>query len=267
MAWIESHQELARHPKTRKLARKLDVSLPAAIGHLHILWWWALDHAFDGDLTGWDSEDVALGAMWEGDPEVFIKALIESRGASGHGFLEQDGERLFLHDWETYTAHLRARRESAQKANHIRWHSGRNLKDPSCELCRNPNGVASDSLTIPSTPSSESTVPNLTKPNPTEPNQEPKTPSRPDDRDFEEFWKQYPRRQNGSKGSKKEARTAWNKLSPDKRALALSSLTIYEKAKNGYPRDAVRYLRSEEWEGLDNVAEFMREPESMYPWL
>lgn len=155
MAWIESHQEVAHHPKTRKLARKLDIPLAQAVGHLHALWWWALDHAFDGDLTCWDSEDIALGALWEGDPEAFIKGLLEARGQSGHGFIEQDEERLIIHDWLSYTAHLRARKESAQKANHVRWHVERNAPDPSCEWCRTPNGV-----------SAESTLPNLTRPEP-----------------------------------------------------------------------------------------------------
>src|SRR5687767_5633894 len=50
MAWIESHQEIARHPKTRKLARLLGGSVPTAIGHLHLLWWWAVDYAEDGWL-------------------------------------------------------------------------------------------------------------------------------------------------------------------------------------------------------------------------
>ena len=43
MAWIESHQELWRHPKTKKLARLLGVSVPTVVGHLHGIWYWALD--------------------------------------------------------------------------------------------------------------------------------------------------------------------------------------------------------------------------------
>ena len=256
MAWIESHQEVARHPKTRKLARRLEVSVPAAVGHLHLLWWWALDHAFDGDLTDWDVEDIAHAAGWDGDPEVLIKALLEARGRSGQGYLEQNGERLLIHDWDTYTAHLRARKESAQKANHIRWHEKRNVTDPDCEWCRSPDS----SERIPTGTASESTLPNLTKPNQTEP----KTPT-PSGDGFDEFWKQYPTRINGgSKGSRKNALAVWKRLSPAKKAKALSSLPIYAKAKNGYPKDAERYLRSEEWEGLENVVSI---PESEYQWL
>jgi len=51
MAWIESNQEVGRHPKTKKLARLLDISVVTAVGHLHYLWWWALDFAQEGVLT------------------------------------------------------------------------------------------------------------------------------------------------------------------------------------------------------------------------
>ena len=51
MAWIESHQELANHPKTKRFKRALGISTPQAIGHLHLLWWWALDYAQDGSLA------------------------------------------------------------------------------------------------------------------------------------------------------------------------------------------------------------------------
>ena len=49
--WIKSYQDLGRHPKTSRLARTLGISRPAAIGHWHLLWWWALDYAKDGDLA------------------------------------------------------------------------------------------------------------------------------------------------------------------------------------------------------------------------
>jgi len=40
--YIQSHEEIATHPKTRRLARALGISLPTVIGHLHLLWWWCL---------------------------------------------------------------------------------------------------------------------------------------------------------------------------------------------------------------------------------
>lgn len=238
MAWIESHQEVGRHPKTRKLARRLDVSIPAAVGHLHCLWHWALVHAFDGDLTGWEAEDIAIAAMWEGDPDDFIKALLEARGPSGHGYLEEHANQLVLHDWDKYTAHLRARRESAQKANHVRWHSGRNANDPSCEWCRNPESSERN----PNGQQSESTVPDLTEPNQTRPNQEQK-PSAVADR-FNDFWNRYPKR-NGKRIGRSQAFAVWKRLSNQERDRAEAAVDHYRSACDSditIAKDAHRWL-------------------------
>ena len=97
MAWIESHQELGRHPKTRKAARRLGITIPQMMGHLHLLWHWALDYADTGDLTDHDDEDIALGAMWEGEPADFVQVLTDV------GFLESDRQ---LHDWMDYAGRL-----------------------------------------------------------------------------------------------------------------------------------------------------------------
>jgi len=111
MAWIESHQELGRHPKTRRLARILGISLPAAVGHLHYLWWWALDFAEDGDLSGYDSYEIAEAAMWEGDPDEFVDALIHCGPGGMAGFLDRTGDGgLVLHDWDEYAGRLIERR-------------------------------------------------------------------------------------------------------------------------------------------------------------
>jgi hypothetical protein len=75
MPWIESHTELARHPKTLRLARRLGVSLPAAIGHLHLLWWWALEYAPDGNLAVFSDEEVAQACCWEGTAASLRRAL------------------------------------------------------------------------------------------------------------------------------------------------------------------------------------------------
>ena len=104
MAWIESHQELARHPKTKRLARLLDTSSPAVIGHLHLLWYWAIDYAEDGDLSRFDIVLVSDAVEWEGDPSTFVDAMVEA------GFLDREGDRLAIHDWPDYTGKLVARR-------------------------------------------------------------------------------------------------------------------------------------------------------------
>lgn len=100
MAWIKSQQSLRDHPKLKKLSRLLEISVPAAFGHLHMLWFWALDYAQDGDLTPFDALDIAEASGWDGDPEAFIDAMLKC-GFRGAGFFErtEDGF-LILHDWE-----------------------------------------------------------------------------------------------------------------------------------------------------------------------
>ncbi len=100
MAWIESHQTLGRHPKALKLSRLLGVSLPEVIGHLHLLWWWALDHAQDGDLSGLEPEDISDVAMWKGNPKHFVDALLNCGGRNRAGFVERTEKGLRLHDWQ-----------------------------------------------------------------------------------------------------------------------------------------------------------------------
>ena len=84
MSWLESHQELRDHPKTARLRRRLGVSLPTAIGHLHLLWWWVYDYAPRGDLRRFSDQDLADAATWTEEPEAFVSALIES------GFMTED---------------------------------------------------------------------------------------------------------------------------------------------------------------------------------
>ncbi len=58
MAWLESHGNLARHPKTRRLMQRMGWTLPFTIGNLHLLWYWALEFAPTGDLTKFDPEQL-----------------------------------------------------------------------------------------------------------------------------------------------------------------------------------------------------------------
>jgi len=114
MAWIESHQELKDHPKTRKLSRHLGITVPAAIGHLHCLWWWALEYAQDGDLSEYDAEDIAEAAMWEGEAAPFTDGLVKA------GFIDStdDTDAVMIHDWMEYAGRLvtsRRRKSEAMK--------------------------------------------------------------------------------------------------------------------------------------------------------
>lgn len=103
MAWIESHQELAEHPKRKRLSRLLGASKAETIGLLHMLWWWAMDYAKDGDLSRFDDGDIADACDWPGDAAAFMAALI------GAGFV---AETRHIHDWHDYAGRLIEKREA-----------------------------------------------------------------------------------------------------------------------------------------------------------
>lgn len=104
MAWIPSYQELREHPKLHRLARRLGCDRYKAIGHLHGLWWWALDYAPDGSLAELDADDIATAAGWDGDADVFLAGLVES------GFL--DPSPYALHNWGKYGGKLVEKRRT-----------------------------------------------------------------------------------------------------------------------------------------------------------
>jgi hypothetical protein len=106
MARIDSQTGLARHPKTLRLARRLAISVPAAVGHLHLLWGWALEYAQDGNVGHFDAAELALACLWEGDASALLPALQHA------GFVDADGG---IHDWNEYTGRLLDRRQANAK--------------------------------------------------------------------------------------------------------------------------------------------------------
>ncbi len=124
MSWLESHQSLRDHPKKDRLAELLyegsvpaDVADNAAIGLLHRLWWWALDYAPRGDLSGFSARQIAKGCCWSGDPGLLLEALKEA------GFVERESGTL--HDWDDYGGRLAEKREAdAERKRRVRRTSG-----------------------------------------------------------------------------------------------------------------------------------------------
>jgi hypothetical protein len=102
MAWIESHHTLRNHPKIFMLCKELKIERAQAIGHLHMLWWWALEHRETGDLVGLFPRDVAHACDWDGDGQKLLKALQRC------GWIGSD---MRIHDWLHYAGRLLKDRE------------------------------------------------------------------------------------------------------------------------------------------------------------
>lgn len=263
MAWIESHQTLGRHPKTRRLARLLACSLPAAVGHLHFLWWWAVDFAQDGSVGAYDCQEIADAALWEGDPADFRAALVAT------GFL--DADTAMLHDWQDYAGRLIDQREKA-KARTRAWREQH--KPAPAPAVMEPVSEPYADVTHNVRVRYETTVPNLTVPDHTVHNQtvpnhedtqaapEPPRPVAPASIGpakpakyspaFEAFWAAYPR-QDGRAWPKPTAYDEWRKLRPDgELADAILAGVVAWKAgrdwRCGYISRPDRWLKARSWE-------------------
>jgi len=90
MSWIRSEQTLQRHPKTLELSRLSNIDLDTTIGRLHLLWYWALDFAFDGDLRKFDAKSIEFVC------HLSLKHLQSA------GFIDVRPFRR-IHDWWQYS--------------------------------------------------------------------------------------------------------------------------------------------------------------------
>lgn len=103
MIWLPVHTDLPRHIKLMRFSRLLKISQPTAVGHVVMLWLWALEVAPTGDLEPFSVDEIAAGAGWRRrDREMFVEAL------KAAGFLDDDDR---IHDWEDYAGDLISRRE------------------------------------------------------------------------------------------------------------------------------------------------------------
>ena len=115
--WGRYDVDLCNHFKTKKASRLLHTEVPCVIGHLVCLWSWAMKMKVgaDGDVSHIDRCDLAGEAQWKGDPDEFINALVVS------GFLDADGERLYIHDWAEYGGSvLSAQEKNKEKQRRFR---------------------------------------------------------------------------------------------------------------------------------------------------
>lgn len=101
--WIQVYSNLPMHPKTDRLVDELGLTSSSvspnilAVGILVSLWTWAIQNAYDGDLSKCSARLIAEACRWRKKPEALIKGLRAS------GWLDED---MKLHDWEEYAVLL-----------------------------------------------------------------------------------------------------------------------------------------------------------------
>lgn len=105
MAWIELHQNMPGHRRTRRVKSILEIDTPTAVGHMCLLWLWALDNAENGSIGGMLNQEIADVCEYKGDADTFVEALVEA------GYLTRTENDLLIHDWADYCGRLMDRRE------------------------------------------------------------------------------------------------------------------------------------------------------------
>lgn len=91
LMWIESHPELANHPKLIHLSNLLKISRREALGLVHEFWYWCTSYAEDGDLRKYGLTRV----------NEILQLDLKDNSLLIAGFIDR---RPFLrvHDWWDY---------------------------------------------------------------------------------------------------------------------------------------------------------------------
>ena len=153
--WIQVYSNLPQHKKTSRLAEELKISSAVvdpnmvAVGILIGLWTWAIQNAYDGDLSECSARTIANACQWKKKPETLVTALKKT------GWLDDD---MRLHDWEEYAVLLIDQEENRKAKTRDRVNRYRSKKAASCNVTQCAPCNVTDTLC------NAPTVPNLTKP-------------------------------------------------------------------------------------------------------
>lgn len=152
--WIQVYSNLPQHPKTTKLADELGLTSTAlnpnvlAVGLVVSLWTWAIQNAYNGDLSGCSQRAIAEACLWKKKPETLVKALQKA------GFLDAD---MKLHDWEEYACLLVEQEENRRAKTRDRVKRYREKK------AADGNAPCNAPCNVTETPSNAPTIPDHTR--------------------------------------------------------------------------------------------------------
>lgn len=93
---LELNTRASRSYRVKRLGEKLGVPRHTALGVACLFWSWAFAEAPDGDLTNWTIQEIAHGAEWEGDAELFFTAMTDTEFIMAP---DPDGGRWYVGDW------------------------------------------------------------------------------------------------------------------------------------------------------------------------
>lgn len=107
--WIHVYRALFDHPKSKRLAKRLGIDVPAAVGYLICLWTWCLAIAPDGDLSRFEAEDIEAASGWGGEDGVFVTEATACR------WLDTVKGGVVVHDWDDWAGTMVAKRAKERK--------------------------------------------------------------------------------------------------------------------------------------------------------
>lgn len=106
---------IRNHPKLKRLRRLIGLG---AMQYLVFLWAAAAESRTDGDLNGWDDEDLADICDFEGEPQKLVQALKTAK------WLDESDGHYRLHDWEEWQPWVVGAPERSKQGKHaadVRW--------------------------------------------------------------------------------------------------------------------------------------------------
>ena len=144
--WIQVYSNVVAHPKTTRLAEELEVKSGCvhprivAVGMLVAIWTWAVQNAYDGDLSRVSPTVIAEACRWKKAPRKLWDALVAS------GYLDSDGK---LHDWDEYAVLFMDAEERRREKSRERSLRYRQRKEAKRHACVTVTSVTNHAPTIP----------------------------------------------------------------------------------------------------------------------
>lgn len=90
---VQSREIIRDDPRTLALIRELGIEPVAAIGYLHLFWWWVQCYSPDGDISIM-AHHVEAACQWHGNEGEFIAAMCNC------GWILNEGSMYYAADWE-----------------------------------------------------------------------------------------------------------------------------------------------------------------------
>jgi hypothetical protein len=116
------------NPKLKRLAAILQRPRYQIVGIMESIWHFCAYYAKRGDIGKWSNAEIAAAIEWDGDAEMLVNALIDTR------LLDENNEfRLLVHDWHEHADQTIQRSEEVKKLGFASGQLG-NASQPSLAL-------------------------------------------------------------------------------------------------------------------------------------